>query len=67
MSKARARERAKAKAGQKAQKRKAAAAAAQPENKPGKFDGANNAIRKPGSVVNAGNFAEARRGAARSR
>lgn len=67
MTKARARERAKAKAGQKAQKRKAAAASAQPENKPGKFDAGDNATRKPGGGVNAGNFAEARRGAARSR
>lgn len=67
MTKARARERAKAKAGQKAQKRKAAAAAAQPENNAGKFDAGSNAIHKPGGSVNAGNFAEARRGAARSR
>lgn len=67
MTKARARERAKAKAGQKAQKRKAAAGSTQPENKPGKFDAGDNAIRKPGGGVNAGNFAEARRGAARSR
>ena len=67
MSKARARERAKAKAGQKAQKRKAAADATQPENKPGKFDAGAHSIRKPGGGTNAGNFAEARRGAARSR
>lgn len=67
MSKARARERAKAKAGQKAQKRKTAADATQPENKPGKFDAGANSIRKPGGGTNAGNFAEARRGAARSR
>lgn len=67
MSKARARERAKAKAGQKAQKRKAAANTAQPENKAGKFDAGGNSIRKVGGGINTGNFAEARRGAARSR
>ena len=67
MTKERARKRAKAKAGEKANKR--AAQAAQPDtNMPsGKFDAGNNSIKRPGGATNNSNFAEARRGAARSR
>ena len=67
MTKARARERAKAKAGQKALKRKSEASQTETSNRPGEFDAGSNSINKPGGSVNAGNFAEARRGAARSR
>jgi hypothetical protein len=67
MTKERARKRAKAKAGEKAKKR--AAQAAQPDaNMPsGKFDAGNNSIKKPGGGASNSNFAEARRGSARSR
>jgi len=67
MTKARARERAKAKAGQKAKKRAAQADQPDANTPPGKFDPGSNSINKLGGSTNNANFAEARRGSARSR
>lgn len=67
MSKAKARQRAKAKAGQKAKKRQENAANPAPQSRPGQFDRGPNSITKPGGRANTKNFAETRRGAARSR
>ncbi|MHA1566294.1 MAG: hypothetical protein ACTSX7_13360 [Alphaproteobacteria bacterium] len=67
MTKAKARQRAKAKAGQKAKKRVANAADPEQQTRPGQFDRGPNSIVKPGGSVNTRNFAESRRGAARSR
>ncbi len=67
MTKARARQRAKAKAGQKAKKRAAQAEQPNTNTPPGRFDPGTSSITKPGGGTNNSNFAEARRGAARSR
>ncbi len=67
MTKAKARQRAKAKAGQKAKKRQDDAANPTPQPRPGQFDRGPNSITKPGGRANTKNFAETRRGAARSR
>ena len=67
MTKAKARQRAKAKAGQKAKKRQANAGQPEQQGRPGQFDRGSNSITKPGGRTNTKNFAETRRGAARSR
>ena len=67
MTKAKARQRAKAKAGQKAKKRVTNADQAEQPNRPGQFNRGSNSINKPSGNNNAQNFAEAKRGSARSR
>ena len=67
MTKARARQRAKAKAGEKAKKRAANADKPDTKSKSGQFDSGAGSIKSPSASVNTKNFAEARRGAARSR
>lgn len=67
MTKAKARQRAKAKAGQKAKKREVNAAQSGQQDRPGRFDRGPGSITKPVVNTNAKNFAEAKRGSARSR
>ncbi len=67
MTKAKARQRAKAKAGQKAKKREIAAEQPGQGIPPGQFDPGPGSIKAPKMNANAKNFAEAKRGAARSR
>ena len=67
MTKARARQRAKAKAGQKAKKREINAGQPGQKIPRGQFDPGSNSIAKPQVSTNTKNFAETKRGAARSR
>ena len=67
MTKAKARQRAKAKAAQKGKKRESSAEPAGQQTRPGKFDPGASSIKGPRVNANVKNFAEVRRGAARSR
>ena len=67
MTKAKARQRAKAKAGQKAEKRQANASRPSEKTGFGQFDPGPNSIKSPTARSNTKTFAEARKGAARSR
>lgn len=67
MTKAKARQRAKARAGQKAKKREVTATEPGPNMRPGQFDSGTGSISSPRPNVNPKNFAEAKRGSARSR
>ena len=67
MTKAKARQRAKAKAAQKAQKREANTGQPGEKIRSGQFDPGPNSISSPMVNVNTRNFAETKRGAARSR
>jgi hypothetical protein len=67
MTKAKARQRAKAKAAQKAKKQETGADQPGPKIQPGQFDPGAGSIKGPRANPNAKNFAEGKRGAARSR
>ena len=67
MTKAKARQRAKAKAGQRAEKRQANASRPGEKTRSGQFDPGPNSIKSPTARNNTKTFAEARKGAARSR
>jgi hypothetical protein len=67
MTKAKARQRAKAKAGQKSRKPDAGGAGPGEKARPGQFNPGTGSIKSPRASVNTRNFAETKRGAARSR